>query len=394
MLPINKKNGPCDPISSNCVVWQGPDLDCVDICNGDSISSVIAGLCETLILLQSSSGSGGGSHSINLSTINQTTLSGGPATTTNELIQLIIDNINSGGNSGSGGKIWDCTDTLDCTLAIPSCYDSSSGVSLVNPGTLSVIITDLMNHHCSSNHQQAAMVSSIQSINDQVIQLKKIPTGDPNPTLQSVCVDTVNTNPQPLANLVNKIEVDYCKTKSNLGTTEQVVAALSKQPINPMPLDSAVFGGGTFVPSIPNNPTSIAESFNACWRLINDLRAAVTTLQTSSGNNGILKRMVDINTFYAVGASCGQAISNAVTGGDYCVDLWNSSGINLDTNVRAYNQPSGEATYELATGTWHAVCPGTTDVAQYLGGYSGTKSPPFWSARTVGCTGSGGGSEG
>ena len=46
MLPINKKNGPCDPISSNCVIWQGPDLPCVDICYGDSISAVIAALCD------------------------------------------------------------------------------------------------------------------------------------------------------------------------------------------------------------------------------------------------------------------------------------------------------------------------------------------------------------
>ena len=35
-----------------------------------------------------------------------------------------------------------------------------------------------------------------------------------------------------------------------------------------MPLDSSPFGGGGFVPSIPSNPTSIAESLDAAWRLI------------------------------------------------------------------------------------------------------------------------------
>ncbi len=89
MLPINKKNGPCDPISSNCVIWQGPDLPCVDICNGDSISAVIAGLCDQLVILQN--GSGGGIH---IDQINQTTLNGGPATTETELIQLIIKKVN------------------------------------------------------------------------------------------------------------------------------------------------------------------------------------------------------------------------------------------------------------------------------------------------------------
>ena len=31
----------CTPISSNCVIWSGPDIDCINICNGDSITPVI-----------------------------------------------------------------------------------------------------------------------------------------------------------------------------------------------------------------------------------------------------------------------------------------------------------------------------------------------------------------
>ena len=46
MIPTNSSgttNG-CDNISSNCVVWQGPDIACIDICNGDTISEVTAKL--------------------------------------------------------------------------------------------------------------------------------------------------------------------------------------------------------------------------------------------------------------------------------------------------------------------------------------------------------------
>ena len=107
MLPINNNNPPCDPISSNCVIWQGPDLPCVDICSGDSISTVIAGLCNIMVQLQDCCASGSGSIDIN--NINQTTLEGGPATTIDQLIQLIIDNINNS-SSGSGAGIWDCSE--------------------------------------------------------------------------------------------------------------------------------------------------------------------------------------------------------------------------------------------------------------------------------------------
>ena len=49
MIPTNANNPQhCDPISSNCVIWQGPDIECVNICNGDTVSAVIAKMGEQL----------------------------------------------------------------------------------------------------------------------------------------------------------------------------------------------------------------------------------------------------------------------------------------------------------------------------------------------------------
>ena len=49
MLPINNGDtSPCSHISSNCVVWQGPDIPCIGLCNGDTVSDVIAKLAEKL----------------------------------------------------------------------------------------------------------------------------------------------------------------------------------------------------------------------------------------------------------------------------------------------------------------------------------------------------------
>ena len=31
----------CNPISSNCVIWQGPDIDCLNLCKGDTVSDVM-----------------------------------------------------------------------------------------------------------------------------------------------------------------------------------------------------------------------------------------------------------------------------------------------------------------------------------------------------------------
>jgi len=48
MKPINLDNSPCSPISSNCVIWQGPDIPCIKLCTGDTVSDVIHKLATEL----------------------------------------------------------------------------------------------------------------------------------------------------------------------------------------------------------------------------------------------------------------------------------------------------------------------------------------------------------
>lgn len=48
MKPLNLDNKPCSPISSNCVIWQGPDIPCIKLCTGDTVSDVIAKLATEL----------------------------------------------------------------------------------------------------------------------------------------------------------------------------------------------------------------------------------------------------------------------------------------------------------------------------------------------------------
>ena len=49
MIPVNNGyTSPCSPISSNCVIWQGPDIPCIGICNGDTVSDVVGKLGEEL----------------------------------------------------------------------------------------------------------------------------------------------------------------------------------------------------------------------------------------------------------------------------------------------------------------------------------------------------------
>ena len=50
MLPVgsNYSSNGCSEISSNCVIWQGPDIPCLSLCKGDTVSEVVAKLGEKL----------------------------------------------------------------------------------------------------------------------------------------------------------------------------------------------------------------------------------------------------------------------------------------------------------------------------------------------------------
>ena len=48
MKPLNLDNKPCSPISSNCVIWQGPDIPCIKLCAGDTVSDIVAKLATEL----------------------------------------------------------------------------------------------------------------------------------------------------------------------------------------------------------------------------------------------------------------------------------------------------------------------------------------------------------
>ena len=59
MIPSTNGNSApkgCNPVSSNCVVWQGPNLPCIDLCTGDNISAILAKICEQLVAVTSGTG--------------------------------------------------------------------------------------------------------------------------------------------------------------------------------------------------------------------------------------------------------------------------------------------------------------------------------------------------
>jgi len=43
----------CIPVSSDCVIWQGPNIPCINLCSGDAISEVTYKIADKLCSIQS-----------------------------------------------------------------------------------------------------------------------------------------------------------------------------------------------------------------------------------------------------------------------------------------------------------------------------------------------------
>jgi hypothetical protein len=122
MKPVNFDSASCSPISSNCVIWQGPDITCINLCNGDTISDVTYKLATELCTIMDTLNV----SNYDLSCFNITSC--GP-NDFNALIQFLIEKICElenlpTGTAKSGGGC-----PTDCIVTVAECFQSSLGLT-------------------------------------------------------------------------------------------------------------------------------------------------------------------------------------------------------------------------------------------------------------------------
>lgn len=132
-----KKKDNCTPISSNCVVWQGPDIPCIKLCKGDSITDVVYNFamsyCDLLQQLDPSK--------YDLSCLNDSSC---PPESFHALIQLLIEKIcdiekqegpqGPAGNDGNDGADGDTIELTTLPFDSPQCPCGGTIIEIFSPG--------------------------------------------------------------------------------------------------------------------------------------------------------------------------------------------------------------------------------------------------------------------
>tara|TARA_R110000787_G_scaffold117707_1_gene228394 strand:- start:3826 stop:4950 length:1125 start_codon:yes stop_codon:yes gene_type:complete len=350
MIPTNSNStSTCDPISSNCVIWQGEDLTCVNVCQGDTISDVVSALCTQLTILQATDSSG---VTFDITNINQSTLSGTAATNLTELIQLMIDNIviNQGGGTSTGGgthSSFGCGEVLKCTVSYPECFYTI----LPAGGSLNDWITAVSNTLCSQRTGGGTQAKITTALQQRVTNLEQAPKGEPTPRVYSSGVVTKNIL-TPIDKVVQALDAQFIQLRSTTGTSSNIALGVNSQPANA----ATALSTPGFVRSLNANPVTGGDALLNIWTLLDDARTAITEIQKSCCNTLQLTRMGGINSLYASATQCSGALTAASRSAD-CFDIWNSTGVQFDPTVPAYTSPySPGSVTELMNGRWYSLC--------------------------------------
>jgi hypothetical protein len=283
MKPLNsnlhlKPEEGCTKISSSCVVWQGPDIPCIDLCKGDTITDVVYKLA--MMLCEMTDGV------IDISTLDfKCLVEEGIAepTTLIETLQAIIDKQcffeENCCSDGSGGSVTN-------PISLPPClYYTEDGdeITSLMPAAYSQYLAEKI---CNILTSIASINLSIASLNNRVTVLENAPgggTGGGNISVVSQCASSSSPGiVVPIAQAFSAFEGKFCQLTTLLGTSAAISTAIGTECAGldnqPQLLDSEQIMSE--IPGWVSTPTTLSQTIVNMWLTICDMRAAIQSVLT------------------------------------------------------------------------------------------------------------------
>lgn len=275
MKPLNFDNSPCSPTSSNCVIWGGPDLACINVCKGDSITDVVAKLATELCTLLDT-------FNISAYDISCFNLVNCAPQTFTDLINFLIVKIceleNATPPDGGGGTNPSTGCPTDCIVDVAPCFVVGTATTM----TLTEYAIAIGEKVCAIINTNALQQAAIDDLEIRVQDLEAAPAPI-IPVLEVTLSQTLPSIPslsgtQPVETVVqsyiNQIWFPFVATTGDSGllanaVSIQTVAGTDVSKAIPSSTMSAVYSG-IWASQIPN--ATIAGTINNIWACIEDLR--------------------------------------------------------------------------------------------------------------------------
>lgn len=294
MLPTNSgkaKSQGCNPVSSNCVVWQGPDLGCIGICKGDTISDVVNKLAIELCALI---------EMFDLSEYDFACLSIPVSQTPRniqELLQILtyrVCALEGGTITASASRTSSISSSDSTVVSIAPCFqyiDPKGDLVITMP--LNDYVNTIGNKICNLVDDINILQLDVTTLQEQMSATQILVTNLEESKAGKTSLDyQVNTKTDPSAGTkyitqaLRYIENSLISTQDALGSqTEQyqniIKAGLIYQ-------EAKLFGIGNMasINGWISNPTKTAQSIGNIWLAIADIRDAVQYIQENCCSTG------------------------------------------------------------------------------------------------------------
>lgn len=276
MIPTSSSsdsNG-CNNISSNCVIWQGPDISCINLCNGDTVSDVVAALAEKLCELTD-----GISNEPDLTGFDLKCAlpSGATPTTLVENLQAIITYICSL-PTDTGTPYTEPNINLCTALQ----YDDPATGNAVTSLPLSQYAELVGNKLCNIIATITTIQTQLTSLDGRVTVLESFfPITSSEAQIIPKCVTSTIGQLTDVSVVLAALETDFCDLRTATGTPTVINNAVGQQAI--LNGDSMLsVSGQTYSAQTgwKTSPVNMANSLQNAWIVIKDLYDAVATIQT------------------------------------------------------------------------------------------------------------------
>lgn len=304
MLPSKTNNtSPCTPVSSNCVIWQGPDIACIDLCNGDTVSDVVAKLATKLCEIIDASCA----CDPDLTGLDFKCLT---APTPEDLVttlQLFVDEICDLKSAEGQVKISD--------LPLPEClyYRDSKESNQVTALPLTEWAVYIGNQLCSVISSLTTINQNFKNLSDRVATLEACvlpctPNSEADFTVVSSCL--FKGREVSISTLILAIEQELCKQITAVGSTTEINGAIAAQGVSSSGKRLSVMGTLGDIDGWIASPKNLAESNTNQWKLLNDLYTAVSDIQEALPKNcGAADFVFTYNTLDTSGNGVPDAIN-------------------------------------------------------------------------------------
>ena len=280
MIPIssnlNKEN--CSPTSSNCVIWQGPDLSCINLCTGDTISDVVYKLAVEICSLK---------DQLNLTDLDLKCLVDtcitcpDPEKILGIVLQLLIN------------KVCDLQDIIDTIggastteveVRLASCFIADftdSNGDITNPVPVSLYVQKIAQKICSIILRLDGIDTSIAGINSDIsnmqIDIANLQAAG-LPQVTPIC--SSSPIPKDIDQALFGLETAFCSLRTATGLPADILSSITNnecQPVAPATSISSLVDPGTILWS--GSSSTLAGTLEKLWLAVCDLRDAVSLIQ-------------------------------------------------------------------------------------------------------------------